>query len=242
MSGTLLSYVCNGSPTTAKLDIEKANKAGKTVFLVVTDQGIANTAKAESIALKAKKLHPKSVIVKMNRSEAANKELVAKYRLAGAPLPLILVIASNGIVTGGYPLRQATPELLIALIPTKKKGEVMLALNQGKSVFIVVSKKSMLKRKEVISKCEIACKEMNGKAKVVEIDLDDANEKKFLKELKVNQTTAQPQTYVINAQGQITGTLNGVVDSKTLVATAAKKPAGGCCPPGSKKSCAPKKK
>ncbi|MFH1320155.1 MAG: hypothetical protein ABII90_05805 [Bacteroidota bacterium] len=227
--------------TSVSEEIEKANNAGKAVFMVVTDPAVVNTTNALNTAQQAKKLHPKSAVIKMNRSDAVNKELVAKYRLAGAPLPLILVIASNGVVTGGYQVNQATADNLVALIPSPKKAEVLLTLNQRKSAFIVVSKKSMLKKKEVVSKCQLACAEMNNRAKVIEIDLDDTKEKSFLSELKVNQLATQPQTYVINANGQMTGTLSGVVDTKTLIATATKAAGGGCCPKGSKKSCGPTK-
>lgn len=222
-------------------EIEAANKAGKAVFLVVTDIGISETENAMKIANQAHKLYAKSVVVKMNRSETVNKEIVEKYRLISAPLPLILVIASNGIATGGFLYNQATAEKIVSLIPTPKKAEVLEAISNGKSVFLVVSKKSMKENKEVMSKCEIACTEMNNNAKVISIDIDDKNETAFINELKIDKSITQPQTYVINAQGQLTGTLNGVIDSKILVATAKKRIAGGCCSPGSGKSCGPTK-
>ncbi len=229
------------SSQSANLKIENANKTGKAVFLVVTDSGVVNTTKAVNTAQQAQKLHPKSAVIKMNRSDTTNKELVIKYRLAGAPLPLILVIASNRFVTGGYLVNQATPERLVALIPSPKKADVIEAMSKGKSVFLVVSKKSMLKKKGIISKCQLACAEMKNKAKVIEIDLDDTMEKQFLNELRINPSTAQPQIYVINAKGQLTGILSSVVDIKTLVATATKiVSGGGCCPTGSGESCGPR--
>ena len=232
----------NATPATVQSEIKNANKAGKVVFLVVTEPNNADNDGAMNMGKSAQKLHPKSVVVKMNRADAANKELVTKYGLSGAPLPLLLVISSNGVLAGGAMYKQATAKGLVAMIPSPKKAEVLLAINQGKSVFVVVSKKSMLKKKDVLSKCELACKEMNGKAKVIEIDLEDIKEKRFLNELKVNQTAAKPQTYVINTKGQLTGSLSGVVNTKTLIATATKKVSGGCCAPGSGKSCGPAKK
>jgi len=110
---------------TVTSDLETANKNGNSVFLVVTDPNITGTDKALEIANKAKTNVTKSVVLQMNRSDAANTELVTKYRLAGAPLPLILVIASNGVVTAGYTLNQATPELLVKAVPSPKKSEVL---------------------------------------------------------------------------------------------------------------------
>jgi hypothetical protein len=223
-------------------DIEKANKSGNAVFLVVTETGNANNAAAINLGKEAQKLSSKSTVIELNRSDKANESLVAKYRLAGAGLPLILVIASNGTEAGGVAyMKQTTAESLVALIPSPKKAEVLKVLNDGKPVFLVVSKKSMTK-KEVLSKCETACADMKDGAKVVEVDFDDAVEKKFLSSLKITEIGAEPQTYVINTQGQVAGSYTGVTDSKTLVATATKKASSGCCAPGSGKKCEPTKK
>ncbi|MCK7519970.1 MAG: hypothetical protein MZV64_20715 [Ignavibacteriales bacterium] len=58
--------------------------------------------------------------------------------------------------------------------------------------------------------------------KVIEIDLDDPQEKAFLSELKISQNITEPLTYVINSSGQITGTFNGEANTATLVASARK--------------------
>jgi hypothetical protein len=223
-----------------KTDIEKANKAGNAVFLVVTEPGNSNEAKALALAKDAQALYPKSSVVQMNRADKANDDLVKKYQVSGSPLPVILVIATNGVLGGGTLFSNATSQGIVALIPSAKKAEVLKSMQDGKSVFLVVSKKSM-KKKEVLSSCETACAEMKENAKIVEVDFDDTSEKKFLNELKISKIGDAPQTYVINSQGQIAGSFTGVTDSKTLVATATKKPAGGCCPSGSNKSCGPTK-
>ena len=75
---------------TVKSDLETANKNGNSVFLVVTDPNVTGTDKAVEMANKAKESVAKSIVVQMNRSDAANAELVTKYRLAGAPLPRLL--------------------------------------------------------------------------------------------------------------------------------------------------------
>ncbi len=117
----------------------------------------------------------------------------------------------------------------------------MEQLVNGKSVFLLVSKKSMAKKSERLSTCQKACIEMQEKAKVVEIDLDDSKEIAFLNELKINRNISEPTTYVINSSGQITGTFNGEVNATALVASAKKVIASGCCPAGSGQTCAPSK-
>jgi hypothetical protein len=222
-------------------DLDKASKAGKTVFLVVTDPGIAGTDKVVDVAKKAQTLCEQSTVIQMNRSDAENAEFVTKNRLTGAPLPLILVIASNGIISAGFTSDKATPEALAKAVPSPKKAEVQKYMSQGLSVFIVVTKKTMPTKDNVMNTCQQACIEMENNAKMIEISLDDPKEQKFLTELKVNMAATEPMTYVINSKGQITGTYNDDVNATTLVASAKKVAASGCCPGGSK-SCSPTKK
>jgi hypothetical protein len=220
-------------------DIEKAKKAGKTVFLVVTEPGITGEEKAVSIANQAHKSVAKSTVIEMNRADSTNREIVTKYRLAGAPLPLILTIASNGVVTGGLTVDRATPESLVKMIPSPKKAEVLQALSEKKAVFVVASRKSMVDRAKIFDTCKDTCSQMKNKAAFVSIDMDDKKENSFLSQLKINILSTEPVTAVINPQGRITGTFNGSVEVKKLVQAAAKKASGGCCPGGSKKGCGP---
>ncbi|MCF8373513.1 MAG: hypothetical protein K9H64_17975 [Bacteroidales bacterium] len=225
-----------------KNEFDKSLQNGKSVFLVVTDKYAQDTDALIKKANEAKAKVKNVEVIKMDRDEQANADLVSKYQLASAPMPLVLVISSNGVVSGGYTAQQATAELLVSAIPSPKKSEVLKVINEGKSVFIVASSKNMDKKSNLVNTCEQACFEMEKKAKVIEIDLDDPAEKIFMAELKINQQSTEPQTYVVNSKGQVTGNFSGEVNSATLVATATKIASGGCCPPGSGKSCGPTKK
>lgn len=233
----MMATMIGQAMASVKSDLEAAGKNGNSVFLVVTDPNVAGADKALEIANQAKESVTKSVVIQMDRSDASNAELVTKYRLAGAPLPLILVIASNGVVSAGYTLRQATPDLLVKAVPSPGKSEVLKTLSDGKSVFIVVTGKSMSGKNSVMNTCQQACIEMENNAKMIEVSLDDTREKQFLTELKVNMSATEPVTYVINSQGQITGTFGDDVNPTLLVASAKKVAASGCCPGGSKSGC-----
>jgi len=217
-------------------DIERANKTGKTVFLVVTEPGVKETAQALEVAKGAQQLAPESTVIEMNRADTGNSYFVAQYGLAGAPVPLILLIASNGVVAGGLPAEKAQPEMLVKMIPSPKKAEVLQALSEGKAVFLVASRKSMANREKVSDTCKSACNQMNNRAALVSIDMDDKKENSFLAQLRVNALSAEPMTSVINPQGQVTATFSGPVEVKSIMEATAKK-AGGCCPGGSQKGC-----
>ena len=221
----------------AAAGIEKAGKSCKPVFLVVYNADGADADKVFSIACEAKKnLKASCVVIKMNTSDTANKKLVSKYRLSGAPLPLILVLDKNGTLAGGLLLKEATTTKLVELIPSPKTSELIKALADGKYVYVVVYKESMAIQKSIMDNCAMACSKMGNKGVTVKVDLEDKKESKLLQTLKCDLNAKEPVTYVINASGQVIGTHNGITDVNTLVSSAKKAPAGGCCPGGADKT------
>ncbi len=217
----------------APAEIEKASKACKPVFLVAYNANGADADKALTIANEAKKtLKGSSVVIKMNTTDPANNDLITKYRLAGAPLPLILVLDKNSTVTGGLLLKEATSAKLVEMIPTPKTSELLKAINDGKSVYVVTYKESMNTHDKAMDNCAMACGKMENKSLTIKVDMDDKKEAKLLQTLKCDLTAKEPVTYVINKSGQVIGTHNGITDVNTLVASAKKAPASGCCPGG----------
>lgn len=239
----LVAFTSTQLLATTADELEKAASKGKTVLMLVTEPNASGIEPAREIVNAASKQVKKSTIIELNRADATNSVLVTKYRLAGVPLPLIMVLAGNGAIAGGLPAASVTTEQLVKMVPTAKKAEVLKAVQEGQSVLITASSKGMLTETSVSSACATACSQMQGKCTSIKINLDDDNELPFLNELKINPQSREPVTVVINAQGQVTGSFAGGVEVGNLVQAATKK-AGGCCPPGgaSSSSCGPTKK
>jgi hypothetical protein len=228
----LFTGLINANAQTAN-EIEKAGKACKPVFLVAYNANGVETNKAFAIADEAKKTFKgASVVIRMNTTDAASNALVTKYRLAGAPLPLILVLDKNSTITGGLPLKDATATKLVEMIPTPKTSDLLKALADGKSVYVVAYKESMISHDKAMDNCAMACGQMANKSITVKINMDDKKESRLLQILKCDLNAKEPVTYVINTSGQVIGTHNGITDVNTLVSSAKKAPASGCCPSG----------
>ena len=223
-------------------ELDKAISKEKTVFLLVTEPTVSGTDAARELARTASKQVKNTTVIELNRVDQANADLVAKYRLTAAPVPLILVIAHNGAIAGGLPASSLTAEQLVKMVPTAKKAEVLKAVQDGQSVLITAASKKMPKETSMSSACAAACGQMQGKCTSIKININDEDELPFLNELKINPQSTDPVTVVINAQGQVTGSFAGGVEVGNLVQAATKK-AGGCCPGGSSSSsCGPTKK
>ncbi len=229
----------NVSLLSVKEQLENAKKEGKAVFLVITGTGATGVTELVNVANNAKKKLTKSVVVQMNRDDAANSELVTKFGVSGVQLPFVLVLSAKGYAVGGFPGATATADNLVKLVPSPKYDEVLTALNNKKPVFVVASKKSFTDKATVIATCKTAVSKVPSTPAIVEIDMNDAKEATFLKQIGVNMASTSTVTVVINTTGNITGTYTGTTDAQVLAA-AATKVVKSCCPGGSS-SCGPKK-
>jgi len=216
--------------TKVHVELDNAKKTGKALFIVVTGKGAIGTDKALTIAKSANVIYKNAVVVQMNRDEFVNAQLVKKWQLESAPLPLILVVSRKGFPTGGYVLDQANAENVAALVPTPKLENVNEAIASGKPAFIVFTKKSMLDRTKVLKICQNAVSKLNNNAVIVEVDMDDSKEANFIKQLQVDKSSKVSLTLVINKQGQLAGTSPTEPDAKNLAAAAIAVVSGGCGP------------
>ena len=236
---SILSSLAAGS---TQQDLESATKRQRVAFILVTEPGASGVDQARGLIHAATKKVKKSVLVELDRSDPANADIVQQYRLAGAPVPLILVAARNGVLAGGLPAAQATVDLLVEIVPSPKMAAILQEVQAGKAVFITVSRKGRTSQSGAA--CMAACSQMKDRSALIQIDMDDPNETRFLTQLKIDRAATEPVILVVNPQGQITGTYTGAVDVASLVQAATMK-AGGCCPStvsGGSKSCPPTQK
>lgn len=238
---TLLIAVCVPivalATTTDQLQTAASN--GEVAFVLVTEPGIAGTDQALQTIQGAMAQVPSSVMIESNRADAGNSEFVQKYGLASAPLPLILVFGSNGVIAGGNVASRLNPQQLVAMVPSPKKAEAVQAIQSGQAVYVTAYRPGMTSKSQVMSDCAAACSKMMGKGTTIEVNMDDPAEQEFLQKLKVNLQSDKPVTVVINAKGQVTGSYTGAVEVDKLISSATKVVASGCCPSGSGASCGP---
>ena len=221
-------------------ELEKAQKAGNAVFLLITGNGAVGVDKLLVVANAANKQIKKSVVIQLNKDDKANSQLVTKYGIAGVAVPFVLVISSKGLAVGGLPAAQATAEALVNMVPSPKYDEVLTAINAIKPVFVVASKKSFTDKAAVITNCKAAAKKLATNAPViVEVDMGDAGETAFLKQIGVDVLSTSTVTVVITSSGNISGNFRGVTDVQKL-ADAAVKVVKSCCPSGSSSGCGTK--
>jgi hypothetical protein len=237
----LLMLVCLPVTALTAIDnqLESAAGAGSVAFVLVTEPGAAEVEQTKQVIQQAMAQIAGSVMIEVDRADAANSAFVKKHQLVSAPVPLIVVFASNGVMAGGNVASKLPLPELLAMVPSPKKADALKAIKSGQAVYITASRSDMTSTTDVAKGCAEACLQMDGKCVAIDISMDDPAEADFLKQLKVNPEATLPVTVVLNAQGQMTGTFNGPVGVDNLVQAAKKKISAGCCPPGSGKTCPP---
>jgi hypothetical protein len=217
--------------TTAVQQLDAARKAGRPAFLLVTEPRARGLEGMRRAVQAARKRAPHVAFVEMDRSRAANKALVKRYGLAGARVPMVLVVAHNGAPGGGVQPGPKASDQLLALLPSPRKADTLLALFQRKAAFVVVGRPDMPSRSAALAACRKAMADLKGKAAIVEVDLRDEHEQRFLEVLGADPKAQDAAVHVYGLSGRKTDVLRGSAATEAALVKAATKKAE-CCPGG----------
>jgi len=212
-------------------DLKGAAAAARPVFLVVTEGEARGTDLALRVCAEAAKILPEAVVARLDRADPANSAITKRYRLESVEVPLILVIASNGVAAAATKPAAVTANRLVRMVPSPAKAAQLKAVEEGKATFLVFTGERTPGRLGAIGACDEAIKLLGGKGATVVVDLADPIEAGFVLAMKVDAATKVAVTVVMNARGQQTAKFDAVPEPAALV-DAAKKVAQECCPGG----------
>jgi hypothetical protein len=217
-------------------ELQKARDAGRIAFVLVTDPETGDAKETEDLIRGVMKQTGKATLIRMDRAAPENAPMVSRYRLSTAPIPLVLIYTSTGVIAGGAPAKGLTPERLLFMVPTPTEEAVISALQSGRPVLVLASRGGDAK---ALKACESASTQSKGKIAVIRVNTGSKTDRKFLDKLRIDPEATEPTIAAINAQGQLTGMFPATADAGILL-TAANKTGGGCCPGGAKSAaCAP---
>jgi len=180
-----------------------------------------------------------AVVVKVDDPD--ERDIVEKFQLKRAPMPLVLAVAPSGAIMGGFPTQFSEQDLLNAF-GTPCTEQVMKTVQDRKLVLLCVQNGKTKSNEEALQGVRDfeADSRYSGSTKVVMLDPADSAEASFLKDLKIDPQTEQAITVLIAPPGVAVTEVEGAV-TKDLLAAALQKAssacAGGSCGPG---GCGPK--
>ena len=214
--------------------LERAAAAGKYLLLLFYRNDDDSTRAMKKVfAGAAGKLASKANSIIINVTDAAEREIVAKFGVDRAPMPLALVVAPTGAVTGGFP-GKVTEEQLSGAFVSPALANCLKALQAGKLVLLCAQNASTKSNDAALLGVQAfkADARYAQFTEVVSIDPADAAESKFLAQLQIDPKTSQAVTAFMAPPGSVIAKYTGATDKNTMIAalTAATSGGGGCGP------------
>lgn len=157
-----------------------------------------------------------AVSIDVQNPEAAF--LVGKYNLRYAPVPLVMILAPNGAITGTFKAPFSASQVE-AVFHTPKTLQCILALQEKKLVFISIQSNETSENKAALDGIRQFEKEnpLYGAIELVILDPMDSAEAKLLKQLRVQPNIRKARTVLMVPPGRTVGQWTGATDPGDFV-------------------------
>jgi hypothetical protein len=174
----------------------------------------------------------------VNRDAASEREFVEQFGLKAAPMPVILVLAPNGVVAGGFLGSQVSGQQLVESLAGPAKQKCLKAL-QARKLVLLCAQNAGTKSNDAAMKGVNAFKADPRFAEfteVVLIDPADEGEKAFLAQLQIGPKVTEATTLMLAPPGSVLSTVTGATEKDALIAALQRASSGcgtsGCAPSG----------
>jgi hypothetical protein len=222
--------------------MKRAADSGKYLFLFFSKTDDDQTLAMRKVFDKAmEKVADRAQWIAISATDPSEKAIVDKFDVTRAPMPLVLAMAPNGAITGGFPAKCEEQQLLDAFA-TPGTEKVMKPIQDGKLVFVCVHNDKTKSNDAAMQ----GVRDFKNDARfvhateIVTLDPADKKEAGFLTALRVSADTPVAVTVFVVPPGQAIGKWEGATNKDALVELLSKANTGcdpGGCGPG---GCAPK--
>lgn len=185
------------------------------------------------------KLTDRAHWVLVNVTDPAEEGLVSKHGLERAPMPLVLAIAPNGAITGGFPTKFEEKDL-VGAFATPCTQKCMKLLQDGKLVFLCIQNDKTGSNAAAMKGVRDFQTDprFSQATEIVMLDPSDKAEVSFLGDLQVSTDAKDAVTVFLAPPGSPVGMFEGATDKDQLVGMLQKASSacgpGGCGPGGCK--------
>lgn len=212
--------------------LQQAADSGKYLFVFFSKSADDQTlAMRKVFDATVQKTADRASGIAVDITDAAEKDIVDKFDLQRAPMPLVLALAPNGAITGGFPSKFEEKQLLEAIVSPATE-QCMKSLQDGKLVFLCIQN-AKTKSNDAAMKGvnDFKADERFAHATtVITLDPADKKEAAFLADLQVAAEATEATTVFLVPPGRPVAKYEGATEKQTLVDTLGK--AGTSCGPG----------
>jgi len=197
----------------------------------------ATRAARKTFDAAVKKITPAPETLSVDRTAAAEGEVVAKFAVDRAPMPLVLAVAPNGAVTGGFKASDLTEARLLDAVASAGVQKCLKGLQEQRLVLVCLQNG----RTEANEAAMKGVKEFKADPQfgemtdIVKVDPSDAKEVKLLAMLKADAKAKVAATAFLAPPGVLVVKVDGPTTKDGLKAALQKAmascaPGSGCCP------------
>ncbi len=218
-------------PRRAMTAWEQASEADKYLFAMIWDVENEQTAAMRQVVSAAAEASEQADSVFVQVTDPAEREFVRKFRLTHASMPLILVIAPNGAVTGGLSYPCEAQDLLDAFT-SPAMAATLLPLQKGKVVLLCVQNDSTDLNDQALQGVHDFAHDPSfaDLAEVVMVDPRDSAEASFLSDLRIDPQTSVALTVLLVPPASVAAVFEGETTRDLLLSTLRSCGPGGCAP------------
>lgn len=210
----------------AQQAIAQAAAQGRFSFIVFyRDDNDLTRAMAQVVNEAVAKRPDFAVATFVQITNPAELAMVKQFDVGRAPMPMTMVTAPNGAITGVF-AQQVADQQLAETFVTPAMSHCMKSMQEGKVVFLCVQTTPQVLVPQGVAEF-LADPQFKDRANVVPVQLADPAEGQLLTELELSTAPNQPNTVFFAPPGVLVGKF-GLASTKAEIAAALHK-AGKCC-------------
>jgi hypothetical protein len=197
-----------------------------TFILFWKEDNAATQAMAETLKRAVAERSQRAQWTSVNITDSSQRPVVDRYHVERAPMPMVLCVAANGVVTGGMP-RQINDAAIEKMLVTPAMTEVTKAL-QDKRIVVIHAKRDPALTLPAGAAGFAADASFKDRTTIVNVGLDDPAEARFVKEMDFKPAELSDSMVVVLAPpGVLVGKYQSGVAMEQIASDL--HAAGKCC-------------
>ena len=211
--------------------LQEASAAEKFLFIFFHEASATQTTELQSRFENLMASNEASATwVAVNRKDTAEQEIVARFKVQRAFMPLVLAVAPNGAVTSGFPGKMVSATAIQKAFVSKGLQDCLAPLQKGKLVLLCLQNKKTTDNAAAMAGVREFAADLQFKTytAVVIVNPTDLAEKSFLDQLGLTSQETKAQTIVLAPPAIMLSQFKGAVTKDAIAAALKAATSGGC--------------
>ncbi|MCA9088833.1 MAG: hypothetical protein KDA90_09380 [Planctomycetaceae bacterium] len=216
-----------GSVSTLQATLDNASQAGKFTFIVFHRDSGAGTRTLYQQTQDGIANHSEKALVTTARvDDPTERAMVEKFGISRAPMPMAVVVAPNGAVTGLFPRAISGEQITAAIVPPTMM-RCMKELQDKKLVFVCLTRTDKVEVPQGVQAVQ-QLPQFKDRISLVGMRLNDPAEARFYQQMQLDpQQVNGPHAVLIAPPGVLVGHFTAESSAPQIAASIHK--AGQCC-------------